>query len=257
MSLKPAPNLIGMPFIELQSVDSTNKYAMTRIQEGLASHGLAVMAHEQTAGRGQRGKKWNTEKNNLALSIVVNPYPLKPSEGFCLSTCTAVSVYDFFCKYAGDATKIKWPNDIYWNDRKAGGILIENIIKSGKQPIGNWQWAVVGIGLNINQTTFPSDLPNPVSLKQITGNHFDPVMLAKEICKILNKHFSELTHNGFKNIFDRYQQVLYKKNQKVRLKKDNLIFESTIQGISETGQLITRNRIEERFDFGEVEWLID
>jgi len=252
-----------MPFIELQSVDSTNKYAMGLVHrdhlpdgQDEAQHGTSVFTHEQTSGKGQRGKKWVSEKDlNIALSILLNPYPLRVQEQFRLSTCIAVSVHEFFYKYAGDKTSIKWPNDLYWRDRKAGGILIENVIGSGQSATGNWQWAIVGIGININQTVFPYDLPNAVSLKQITGKNYQPVELAKELCSVIEKNYQTLIGGKFELLFNNYQAQLYKKDEKVKLKKDNRVFETTINGVSETGQLITQHSIEERFDFGEVEWI--
>jgi BirA family biotin operon repressor/biotin-[acetyl-CoA-carboxylase] ligase len=257
LPLNPDSNPLGSPFIELQSVDSTNKYAMTLVQEGIATHGWTVLSHEQTAGKGQRGKKWSSGKDNLAMSIIANPYPLRPSEGFQLIACTSIAVYDFFYSYAGIDTKIKWPNDIYWCDRKAGGILIENIITSGESAMGNWQWAIIGIGININQLSFSEDLPNPVSLKQVTGKKFDVVSLAKELCEILHKYYKELTAGEFKKYFNRYLQALYKKDEKVKLKKGSRVFEATIKGVSETGQLIVQHAMEERFEFGEIELLVD
>lgn len=269
MPLKPAINPLGIPFIELQSVDSTNKYAMTLVHEGIAQHGYTVLSHEQTAGTGQRGKKWSTGKDNLAISIIANPYPLRPSEAFQLIVCTAIAVYDFFYKYAGIDTKIKWPNDIYWCDRKAGGILIENIIRSPESGVlsresgvqspelGEWKWTVIGIGININQTTFSKDLPNPVSLRQVTGKNYDVVSLAKELCEILDEYFIDLKSGEFKKYFNRYQQVLYKKDEKVKLKKGSRVFEATIKSVSESGQIIVQHAMEERFEFGEVEWIID
>jgi len=262
LPLKPATNPLGIPFIELQSVDSTNKYAMTMVHEGIAQHGYTVLSHEQTAGKGQRGKKWSTGKDNLAISIIANPYPLRPSEAFQLIVCTAIAVYDFLYKYAGIDTKIKWPNDIYWCDRKAGGILIENVIGSSESGVQSpesreWKWTVIGIGININQTTFSADLPNPVSLKQVTGKKFDTVLLAKELCQILDKYFMELKTGEFKKYFKRYLEVLYKKGEKVKLKKESRVFEATIKSVSDTGQLIVQHAMEERFEFGEVEWLID
>jgi len=269
LPLKPDSNPLGIPFIELQSVDSTNKYAMTLVHEGIAQHGYTVMSHEQTAGKGQRGKKWSTGKDNLAISIIANPYPLRPSEGFKLITCTTIAVYDFFYKYAGIDTKIKWPNDIYWCDRKAGGILIENVIGSFESGIqsqesgmqspmsGEWKWTVIGIGININQTTFSADLPNPVSLKQVTGKKFDTVSLAKELCQILDKYFREITNGEFQKYFNRYLRALYKKDEKVKLKKGSRVFEASIKGVSEIGELIVQHSMEERFEFGEVEWLVD
>src|SRR5437667_2750998 len=166
-----------MPFVELQSVDSTNIYALKQVHAGLAQHGMAIFAHNQTAGKGQRGKIWISEKGaNINLSVVIKPEALIVSEQFQLSVCAAVAIHHFFSQYAGDSTRIKWPNDMYWQDRKVGGILIENIVGSltagqaGRESaVGSWQWAIIGIGININQTSFPPDLHNPVSLKQITG----------------------------------------------------------------------------------------
>lgn len=266
----PSPgNPIGRPFIELQSIDSTNKYAMGLVQgnqlpEGQyeAQHGMSIFTQEQTAGKGQRGKNWVSQNGaNIALSILLNPYPLRIQDQFKLSVCVAVSVYEFFSKYAGDETKIKWPNDLFWRDRKAGGILIENVVGSSEfrvqsQESAVWKWAVVGIGININQTIFSADLPNPVSLKQITGKNFEPVGMAKEFCSVLEKNYQLLMADKFEHLFSYYQIHLYKKDEKVKLKKNNRVFETTIKGVSETGQLITHHSIEERFKFGEVEWML-
>jgi BirA family biotin operon repressor/biotin-[acetyl-CoA-carboxylase] ligase len=269
LPLPSAGNPIGKPFIELQSIDSTNKYAMGLIHgdllpdgHGEAQHGMAVFTHEQTAGKGQRGKKWASQKDlNIALSILLNPYPLSVPEQFKLSVCIAVSAWEFFSKYAGDETKVKWPNDIYWRDRKAGGILIENVIQSSQSTVGSrwksgWQWSVIGIGININQTDFDPDLPNPVSLKQITGNVHEPIELAKELCSIIEKNYRLLIVGKFMTLFNKYQTHLYKKDEKVKLKKGARAFETTIKGVSETGQLITQHSIEERFEFGEAEWIL-
>ena len=264
MPLTSAGNPIGKPFIELQSIDSTNKYAMGLIHKDLlpdgqseAQHGMAIFTHEQTGGKGQRGKNWASQKDlNIALSILLKPYPLSITDQFKLSVCVAVSIWEFFSKYAGDETKIKWPNDIYWRDRKAGGILIENVIQSSQLTVGSWQWSVIGIGININQTDFDPDLPNPVSLKQITGKKNEPIELAKELCSIIEKNYQLLISENFEMLFNKYQIQLYKKNEKVKLKKGARVFETTIKRVSETGQLITQHSIEEKFEFGEIEWLL-
>jgi BirA family biotin operon repressor/biotin-[acetyl-CoA-carboxylase] ligase len=205
-----AGNPIGKPFIELQSIDSTNKYAMALVHgdllpdgHGEIQHGMAIFTHEQTAGKGQRGKNWLSEKDaNIALSILLNPYPLSIPDQFKLSVCIGVSGLEFFSKYAGEETKIKWPNDLYWRDRKAGGILIENVIQGSQSAVGSrwssgWQWAIAGIGININQSVFDPRLPNPVSLKQITGKNFQPVDLAKELCSIIENNYQLLIKGGF------------------------------------------------------------
>ena len=190
------------------------------------------------------------------MSILVDPGSLLLSQQFQLSACVAVSVHEFLMKYAGEDTKIKWPNDLYWQDRKAGGILIESIVSSHESGGGSWDWAIVGIGININQTSFPPDLLNPVSLKQITGKNFDPVIMAKELCVILNKRYNQLIQDGFEEIYTRYNDQLYKRDTAVKLKKDNRVFEVLIKHISPAGKLVTEHAIEEEFDFGEIEWMI-
>ncbi len=253
----PAINTIGIPFVELQSVDSTNNYARRLLHEGLAHHGMAIFAYEQLQGKGQRGRTWITEKGaNIILSIVAKPHPLQIAQQFHLNVCIAVAIHDFFSRYAGDDTRIKWPNDLYWQDRKAGGILIENVIGSGSPKVDRWQWAIIGIGININQTIFFSELKNPVSLRQITGKNFDPVVLAKELCGLLDEKLKQLFTDGLEKIFSVYLSTLYKKNEKVKLKKGNRVFEATIIGVSPNGKLIAKHSIEEEFDFGEIEWLI-
>src|SRR5687768_10334996 len=133
----PVTNPLGMPFIELQSVDSTNNYALGQIQKGLAGHGTCFFAHEQYSGKGQRGKTWATETgSNIIISIVLERPFLQPFRQFDLSGSVAVAIQDFFSNYAGPETKIKWPNDLYWRDRKAGGMLIENIIRTASQDPG-------------------------------------------------------------------------------------------------------------------------
>jgi len=266
-----ADNPIGVPFIELQSVDSTNKYAMTLIHEAKQSdlsirqaesqienlNGIAVFAHEQTSGKGQMGKNWLSEKEqNICMSLIIDPSSLNISEQFKLSVCSAVSVWEFFLQFAGDETRIKWPNDLYWRDRKAGGILIENVVQIRQSEIGKWQWSVIGMGININQTSFSENLTNPVSLKQITGNNYNPVELAKKLYKIFDKNYKFLITGKFQDLFELYQKNLFKKNEKVKLKKNNRVFETTIIGVTDSGQLITQNTIEELYSFGDVEWVL-
>lgn len=258
-------NTLGKPFIELQSVDSTNNYAFKQIHAGLAHHGTAYFAHEQMAGKGQRGKTWlATKDSSLILSVVIDPGPLLLTQQFQLSACVAVSVCEFFSRYAGDATRIKWPNDLYWQDRKAGGILMENIIGGQKSQLpmvnpsvsSQWLWAVVGVGININQGFFSGELKNPVSLKQITGREFSPVEMANELCMVLDNKFNHLITSGFDTIYADYLSLLYKKDELVKLKKGSRVFEAAIKTVSSDGKLIVQHAIEEEFDFGKIEWII-
>ena len=237
-------------FTILNTVDSTNNYAMGRVHDGLAKHGMLWFANEQTAGKGQRGKAWVTEKGkNIAMSLVLEPGRLQITDQFHLSAAVALACFQFFAAYAGEETKIKWPNDLFWRDRKAGGILIEN-----KYQAKAWKWAVVGIGININQTRFDKFLINPVSLKQITGKTFNTIELAKELYALLMKNLAEL--KTAENIMEQYNEHLYKINKNVTLRNGDVKFETVIKEVSKEGRLITVDAIEREFDFGEVEWVL-
>jgi BirA family transcriptional regulator, biotin operon repressor / biotin---[acetyl-CoA-carboxylase] ligase len=243
---------IGQPFMELSETDSTNIYAMTHIQHNMATHGSVFFAHRQWAGKGQHGKKWVTEAGqNIIMSAVIDPKPLIQGQQFRLSVAVALACYDFFSRYAGDETAIKWPNDIYWRDRKAGGILIENQLRGQ-----NWQWAVAGIGININQVLFDAALANPVSLKQITGKNFDPVQLAKELCTHLDIRLSQLQNGSFEVLLAAYNEHLFRKGQVIHLKKGNSRFSCTLSGVNEAGELLVENGPSDRFQFGEISWII-
>jgi BirA family biotin operon repressor/biotin-[acetyl-CoA-carboxylase] ligase len=189
--LSPAtPNVIlGAPLIELSTVDSTNIYAMALIKEGIAKSGSCVRAHFQTHGKGQHGRVWESLKGqNLLCSYILELKKLDTSKKWAptdqngFSAAIALGIRAFFDAYTNGDTKIKRPNDIYWRDRKAGGILIENLLKGTE-----WTWAVIGIGININQTVFTPDAPNPVSLKQITGQDWDIISLQAELSKALTR----------------------------------------------------------------------
>jgi BirA family transcriptional regulator, biotin operon repressor / biotin---[acetyl-CoA-carboxylase] ligase len=235
----------------LTSVDSTNNYAMAMVHAGMASHGMAWFAHEQTAGKGQRGREWLGEPGqNIALSVVLEPLQLKTSEQFTLSMLVALACYEFFAAMAGDETSIKWPNDLYWRDRKAGGVLIENSYHGSE-----WKYAVVGIGININQVNFTAGAKNPVSLKQITGKNFDTIELARQLQGLLLQKFNGLTQKELAGLETAYNSHLYKRNQTVKLKKGAQVFETTIKSVNVQGQMITRDVVERSFGFGEVEFV--
>lgn len=242
---------IGTPFVELQQVESTNNYATGLVHAGLAQSGTAVFAHHQTKGKGQRAKEWFSESGkNIALSVILKNIPLPLPQSFLLSMATAVGVHDFFSQHAGDEAKIKWPNDLYWRDRKAGGILIENILQGSE-----WNAAVVGIGVNVNQTEFGELKTKAVSLKQITGKEHEPIWLAKELCNRLSDAYLVLETNP-SQIIETYKNNLYKLNETVRLKKVNRVFNATVKEVSVQGELIVKTVTEERFAVGEVEWVM-
>lgn len=234
----------------IDSVDSTNNYAMQKVHARLAKHGDAWLAKHQTQGKGQRNKEWLTQPGqNITISIVTEPIFLRPENPFLLIAAVALGIYDFFKFYAGEETRIKWPNDIYWRDRKAGGILIENVIRDK-----NWLYAVIGVGLNINQTDF--DGVNATSLLAITGKKYDIITLAKELCGFLENRYEALKMNPEKILKD-YENALYKRNEVVGFKKESSLFEAVVCGVTESGLLIVRTGEEEmQFSWGSVEWVM-
>ena len=188
---------------------------MARIHEGMASDGLVCLAHHQWAGKGQRGKSWLDEPGqNLIMSLVIEPGILKISQQFLFSTAVALGILDLIQTIDSGNWRIKWPNDIYWNDRKAAGILIESIIK-GK----NWPFAVVGIGMNLNQASFPEEISNAISLKQITNLNYEPVSIARKLVLSIQNRIRLLRKDPDK-ILSEFNHSLYKRNEYLVLKKE-------------------------------------
>ena len=243
----PGPQVFSI----LDSTDSTNNYAMAKVHAGLAKHGMAWFAKEQTAGKGQRGRAWVTGINeNIALSIVLEPSWLNPSRQFEISVAVSLGCYDFFKKYAGEGTSIKWPNDIYWSDRKAGGILIENVIQGS-----NWTFAVVGIGLNINRSSFPTELKNAVSLRQIREGEYDCIKLSAELYAAVMGRVEAVRAGSFSTCLEAYNNVLYKRNTMARFKKDNIIFTARVKLVTSQGTLQLDSGVETEYEFGELTWV--
>lgn len=250
-SLRPE-NPIGTPFYELTEVDSTNNYAMRQVQAQMAVHGATWFAHYQKSGKGQRGKAWDASHGeNIMMSSVLDPGFLSIDNQFLLNITVALACFDFFVTYSDDATKIKWPNDIYWKDRKAGGILIENVLQ-GKE----WKNSIAGIGININQTLFPDFLPNPVSLKQITGKTFDVIRLAKDLCKCLNVRWKQLRDQKHGELLSEYLKHLYKIGEKVTFRMNNKELNAVITGVNERGELLVDSEEFPRLIHGSVDWVI-
>lgn len=245
--------MIGHPFYILDEVDSTNNYAMAQVNSGQVTSGTAWFTSNQTAGKGTRGKQWLAQPGDIsALTIALQPAMLPLSRQFMLSAAVALGTTDFFASHAGDETIIKWPNDIYWRDRKAGGILIENVLR------GNiWQYAIIGIGLNINQAAFPPELPNAVSLRQITGKTHQAADLARELCTFLDKRIRQLQPANYETLLSEYNSRLFRWQQPGLYRKDGEIFEGIIRDVLPDGRLcLERNGQILQLGFGEVEFII-
>ena len=164
--MKPCPDTFPFPLVALDETASTNQYLSqlcNQLQESVAEL-TTVTAEFQTAGKGQRGNTWEAEEGkNLLFSFVLYPSFLEARRQFILSQIVSLAIKEELSRWSDEIT-IKWPNDIYWKDKKICGILIENDL-SGH----HIRRSIAGIGININQEVFNSDAPNPVSLKQITG----------------------------------------------------------------------------------------
>lgn len=198
--MSPATPIItlGAPLIELSSIDSTNIYAISQVRQQLAVSGSCYRADYQTQGKGQHGRIWDSEKGqNLLCSYVLELKSLDPTKNWGpedqkgLSAAVAIGAKAFFKAHAGDETLIKLPNDIYWRDRKAGGILIENTLRGPE-----WTWTVIGIGFNINQTQFQVEGTSPVSLRQITGKQWEIPSLQTELSQALSNSIQNWLSEG-------------------------------------------------------------
>lgn len=243
--------MIGSPFHVLSTVDSTNNYAMARIAEGPVAAGYTWFALEQTAGKGQRGKQWiSAPGENIMQTVVLQP-ALGLHQQFMLSVAVALGVFDFFRKYAGDETRIKWSNDIYWRDRKAGGILIENVLRGSV-----WQYAIAGMGININTPRFPDHLQNPVSLRQITGREWDTLELAHDLCTHLEQRYGKLNQDTYPGMLAEYKDNLYRLHEPALYRINGEIFQGVIRDVLPDGRLcLEKNKEILELGFGEVEFI--
>ena len=234
-------------------MDSTNDEARRYIQAGIAVPGMAIFTADQQKGKGQRGKTWEAAKDqSLALSILIKPDFLTVQQQFLLSAMIALGTRAWLAsQVATDQFRIKWPNDLYWNHQKIGGILIENIVTSG----GEWNWAIVGIGINLNQDQFPSDLPNPVSLFQLNGKKSEPATAAKSLCASLSDFFQSAMNKDEQKILEQYQQFLYGSGELCSFSRAGVSFQAIPLGVTPQGELLL-DRIEKPIQHGELEWKI-
>lgn len=159
-----------------------------------APHGSALMALEQTAGRGQRGNSWEAEPGkNITLSLLLRPENLPARCQFEISEAVALGVVDLLDSIGIEQVALKWPNDVYVADNKICGILIENTLCGAEIAL-----SVAGIGLNVNQQTFVSDAPNPVSLSLLTGRCYDCGQLARQMVQCILRRFGRDNHADFR-----------------------------------------------------------
>ena len=241
-----------MEITYLKETNSTNSYIHQLLAEKKeCEEGTLVWTGFQTAGRGQSQNEWEAERGaNLTFSLLLSPDFIPVTEQFLLSQVAALGVVDFlssFCKLTD--LSIKWSNDVYWKDKKICGMLIENLL-SGH----SITHTILGIGININQTVFKSDAPNPVSVKQITGKTYDlneAIIAVREA--ILNRYM-QLLRDEKAEIRKDYLDKLYRREGYFRYKDELGEFLACIKDIRDNGLLVleTENGEERGYAFKEV-----
>ncbi|MFA9388838.1 MAG: biotin--[acetyl-CoA-carboxylase] ligase [Prolixibacteraceae bacterium] len=225
--------IIGNAIIKLMRVDSTNNYATAQMAIDNWNEGTVVLADEQIRGRGQINNGWESEANkNLLFSIVLYPEFLPVQNQFLLSKVVAVGIQEVLSKLV-DNVKIKWPNDIYVANRKIAGILIENSI------MGNvLSSTVIGIGLNVNQRTFYSAAPNPVSLCQLLKQELDLADLLTKLFNSIDKWYCKLKDGDVDEINSAYVNKLYQYGEVSEYEDDEGVFVGELKGVNSIGQLL-------------------
>lgn len=241
----------------VSDVDSTNSYANRLISKSNPIEGTAIYTDFQSNGKGQIGSKWNSASGqNILMSVILKPVFLLPREQFAINVAFSLAIVRALHKYLSNNNdlKIKWPNDIYYKDKKLGGILIENSISSH-----SILFSVLGLGLNVNQTTFPSELPNPISLQMIEGMPFERDEIMANILENLETEYLKLKSNHQQS-YNTYVDQLFGigEDRKFRSIKNNEFFTGKIINVDAYGRLIVfdhskaRNRL---FSFKEIEFL--
>lgn len=238
--------------IHLRETDSTS----SRLHDYDPPEGeemTVVWADYQTAGRGNGTNTWESEPGkNLLFSVMVHPKHVPAQRQFLLSEAEALAVKEVLDRYA-DGFTLKWPNDIYWNDRKISGTIIETRI--GKEGVKR---CIYGTGININQRGFRGNAPNPVSLCQITGRETDLDELLDEILDAIEKYLDMLHDNRFQDIAALYHAALYRAHGFHRFRDGRGEFEGAIVEVEDDGHLILRDRQcrMRSYAFKEVEFII-
>lgn len=225
---------LGKDVLFLPECHSTNDIALQLVKQGKAREGSIVICSHQTSGKGQRGNTWESQPDqNLTFSLILEPAFLDVSEQFYLNMMVSNAIRKLIQDYLPDL-KVKWPNDLVLPGvGKLGGILIENVVGSG-----GWEYAVVGIGLNINQTTFSA--PSACSLASVTGSQFD----LQEIFRLLVTHLEQgyliLKKRKMDEIKSHYLHHLYLIEEWKLFSAEGSEFLGKIEGIEPTGGLIVQ-----------------
>ena len=239
-----------MTFTFLEQTTSTNDEAL----DSRYGHGDVIVTEYQTAGRGQRGHAWKSARGeNLILSIVLCPTFLAASEQFLLLQTVAVALTDLMKLFGLDA-RIKWTNDIYVDDRKLVGVLIENSLGEGCVVRSR-----VGIGINVNQKTFDPSLPNPTSMALEIGKELDRRKLLTHFYDLFMARYADLEAGRREKLASDYRQLIYRLNERSRFQlPDGTLCEGVIRDVEPNGALIVEHPSGEKrsYLFREITLLI-
>ena len=245
-----------MRIIKLDKVDSTNSYLER--ESAKISDTVMVVARCQTDGRGQRGNGWESSPGeNLTFSVLFHPESFRAADQFSISEATALAVVDLLACH-GIGSSVKWPNDIYVGDRKICGILIHNTLMGIEI-----SHSILGVGINVNQTNFVSDAPNPVSMKQISGKTFDLEQITTEIAGMLEKRLEMAGSESGREILHReYMTCLWRGDGGFYPFRDTsagLRFMAAIDSIAMDGLITLRlhDGTERGYRFKEVSFLLE
>ncbi len=216
----------------LPTTTSTNDDA----RDGRYAHGDIIWAEHQSAGRGQRGHRWSSaEGENLTFSLVLEPRFLPAGEQFLLCEVVALALTDTLSRF-GITARIKWTNDIYVDDKKVVGILIEHNLAAGYLAR-----TIVGIGLNVNQMEFDPELPNPASMAQIAGRKFDRREVLECLAECCAARYAQLERGEKEALQADYRIRMYRLGERhpYRL-PDGTRFMATLEGVQPSGELLLR-----------------
>jgi len=235
----------------ISETTSTNDALREKLKNSVLPEGYTIVSDFQTTGRGQAANKWESERcKNLLFSTLFYPTTLDIACQFLLSEAIALGIKTALSDILGETVKIKWPNDIYWNNKKLCGILIETTVIAGKM-----EQAIVGIGINVNQTHFFSDAPNPVSMCQIAGHEFDRTMVLGKIIDAMLASYCKINNT----LQQRYFDALYRNDgfYPFLIKATSKVVEAKLLGVKPSGILIlqTQSGQNKEFFFKEIEFV--
>ena len=236
--------------IRLKEIDSTNRF-LRELKDEQEDEMVVAVADFQTAGKGQGSHTWESEAGkNLLFSIKVHPRWVPVRQQFLLSMAGAIAIKEALETYV-DGITLKWPNDVYWNDKKISGTLIETSIDSK-----GIKTCIFGIGINVNQEAFHSDAPNPVSLRQILGHEVDKDELLQKVIEGFRRYYEHLRRADYMDVSGIYHLSLYRRKGFHRYEDADGDFEGAFVEVEDDGHLILHDKqgVIRSYSFGEVKF---